>query len=72
MLTNYENKNFTLVPQLQLTKKAKVYAAETETHKVRIVIYQRSCTDIMSGEEFESDVTVYLDEETFTGCGHLG
>ena len=70
MLTNYANERVvTPVPPPQLTEEAKIYEAETEAHEIRIVIHQQSCTDTMSDEEFESEVTVYLDEETFTGCG---
>ena len=70
ILTDYgNNKVATSAPSPQLTEKAKIYEAETEAHKIRIVIVQQPCTDTMSGEQFESQVTIDLDGETFTGCG---
>ena len=70
MIANYgNNRVVTPVPSPQSTEEGTIYEAETEAHKIRIVIQQESCRDTMSGEEFESKVTVNLDTETFIGCG---
>ena len=70
MLTDYgNNRVVTPVPPLQLSGGNKIYATETEAHRIRVVIEPESCTDTMSGEKFESEVTVYLNDEIFTGCG---
>lgn len=69
MLIDYgNNRVVTPVPPLQLSEGKKIYAAETEAHRIRVIIEPESCTDTMSGQKFESEVTVYLDDEIFTGC----
>ena len=61
MLTDYgNNRVVTPVPPLQLAEGKKIYAAQTQAHRIRVVIKPESCTDTMSRENFESEVTVYL------------
>lgn len=45
------------------------FTAETEAHDLQVVIEDTPCQDTMSGEEFESTVTMTLDGETYQGCG---
>lgn len=47
------------------------YHAVTEAHDLRVVIEQAACKDVMSGEAYESTVTVTLDGETYRGCGRV-
>ncbi len=45
------------------------YYAVNEAHRLRVVIEDRACTDVMSGEAFETTVAVTLDGKTYHGCG---
>lgn len=45
------------------------FHAVTEAHELRVVIEQAACRDVMSGEAYESTVTVTFDGETYRGCG---
>jgi putative lipoprotein len=70
ILTNYANNRAVApTPSPQSVEEAKIYEVKTESHRIRIIIQQESCIDTMSGEQFESKVTMHLDDETFTGCG---
>lgn len=46
-----------------------VYRARTEAHILTVTIAPRPCADSMSGERFESSVTVTLDGQSYRGCG---
>ncbi|MGF1588258.1 MAG: MliC family protein [Pleurocapsa sp.] len=69
ILTDYGNNQVVTPAPAPQTNEAKIYEVETPAHKLRIVIQPEACTDTMSGEKFESQVTVLLDGETFVGCG---
>mgnify|MGYP003566012029 CR=1 FL=1 len=45
------------------------YAVKGADHELAIVLEGRHCQDSMSGEMFETKVTVVLDGEEFRGCG---
>ncbi len=45
------------------------YRARTEAHDLEIAIAKTSCTDVMSGETFEAQVTVRIDGRELRGCG---
>ena len=46
-----------------------VYTAKNNQHELSAVIMGRRCFDTMSGEPFESTVTVILDGKKYDGCG---
>jgi putative lipoprotein len=45
------------------------YAAATGSHRLIVVIDDRPCQDVMSGEPFPSTVTVTIDGRELRGCG---
>lgn len=47
----------------------RVYHAIIEANDLRVVIEPTRCTDVMSGNPFETTVTVTLNGQTFHGCG---
>ncbi|NOQ63127.1 MAG: hypothetical protein GQ582_01285 [Methyloprofundus sp.] len=46
-----------------------VYTLDNDDHDMQMTISEISCQDSMSGESFESKVTVKLDGQVFIGCG---
>ncbi|MGI9175589.1 MAG: YbaY family lipoprotein [Rhodothermales bacterium] len=64
-----EREVFTPVPEAEETSERTTYHAVTEAHDLRVVIEDEACTDVMSGEAFETSVTVTLDGEAYRGCG---
>ncbi len=48
---------------------ARVFHAITEANDLRVVIEPTPCTDVMSGNLFETTVTVSLNNQTYHGCG---
>ena len=49
--------------------RARVFHAITEANDLRLVIESTPCTDVMSGNLFETTVTVSLNNQTYHGCG---
>jgi uncharacterized membrane protein len=45
------------------------YEAREGDHRLTVVLEALSCRDTMSGEAFETRVTVILDNRTLRGCG---
>ena len=45
------------------------YETREGDHRLTVVLEGRSCRDSMSGEAFETRVTVTLDDRTLRGCG---
>ena len=45
------------------------YTAQVEGHFLRTTIEGRSCTDSMSGEQFETTVSVEVNDTLYRGCG---
>jgi uncharacterized membrane protein len=45
------------------------YRTEDNSHSLTVLLESQRCRDTMSGEEFETTVTVTLDDKTFSGCG---
>lgn len=58
-----------LTPQQDPAGGAQIWHVRTEAHDLRAVIEGRPCMDTMSGEIFETTVTMELDGETLHGCG---
>ena len=46
-----------------------VYRARNGAHGLTVSLEGRQCSDSMSGEQFETTVSVTLDETKFNGCG---
>jgi putative lipoprotein len=60
---------YTSVPVPQIEQQRTVYRANTEDHKLKVEIIDESCTDIMSGFEFPTKVSVTIDGNLYHGCG---
>ena len=45
------------------------YYATNAGHDIGVIIVDGSCTDTMSGEEFDAKVAIELDGKNYTGCG---
>ena len=48
---------------------ARTYHATTGAHDIRVEIQPTACNDVMSGESYETTVTVTLDGRAHHGCG---
>src|SRR5690606_25787470 len=48
-----------------------VYEIRAPEHSVRVVIEDRACQDVMSGEEFSQTVVVTIDGHEYRGCGRF-
>jgi heat shock protein HslJ/uncharacterized membrane protein len=57
-------------PQVDPESGETVYAAETDGHRLRVLIRERECVDSMSGERAESSVAVEMDGRAYRGCGY--
>ncbi|HKK94393.1 MAG TPA: hypothetical protein VJ925_13245 [Longimicrobiales bacterium] len=57
------------VPDPETTRDRTIYHATTDAHDLRVEIRHTACTDVMSGQSFESTVTVTLDGQEYHGCG---
>ncbi|NOR79651.1 MAG: hypothetical protein GQ529_02275 [Methyloprofundus sp.] len=56
-------------PEVDQVARKAVYKAKNEEHELSVTISGTPCQDSMSGESFESSVTVRLDGKLFNGCG---
>jgi putative lipoprotein len=59
-----------LPPQIDFMSGETLYLAETDVHRVRILIRERECVDSMSGDRSEASVSVEIDERAYRGCGY--
>jgi heat shock protein HslJ/uncharacterized membrane protein/membrane-bound inhibitor of C-type lysozyme len=59
-----------LPPQIDFVSGETLYLAETDVHRVRILIRERECVDSMSGDRSEASVSVEIDERAYRGCGY--
>jgi hypothetical protein len=51
------------------TTGARTYRAPAGSRDLQVVIQPTACTDVMSGEPYETTVTVTLDGRAYHGCG---
>jgi putative lipoprotein len=59
----------TTEPSTDKQTRTTVYTAQNDKHELSVVIVGRRCRDTMSGEVFETTVTVILDAKKYQGCG---
>jgi len=59
-------------PEVNEAARVATYHAEVDDGTLRVEVEDLTCTDNMSGFEFEKTVTVELGERTFYGCGRAG
>ena len=64
-----EREAITPVPDPTVEGGTTTYDAKTEAHHLRVVIEERPCSDVMSGQRFPRTVTVSIDGRTLMGCG---
>ena len=57
-------------PQVDPASGETVYAAETDAHRIRVLIRESECVDTMSGERSESIVALEVDGRAYRGCGY--
>ena len=55
--------------RIDSTTGARSYHAVTEGHDLQVLIQPTACNDAMSGESYETTVTVALDGHAYHGCG---
>ena len=59
----------TTEPTIDQQARTTVYTAKNDTHELSVKIVGSRCRDTMSGEAFETTVTVILDGKKYQGCG---
>ena len=72
LVTDYGQKRYrfeTQRPVNDQTARSTTYRARGPEHRLKVMIAAETCHDTMSGEAFESTVTVWLDGKTYHGCG---
>lgn len=52
------------------TGRTTVYTAVTEAHWLQVRVEDRRCIDSMSGEQYNAQVEVELDDDEYRGCGY--
>jgi uncharacterized membrane protein len=57
------------VPTTDPVARTTIYAIQAEDHELAIVLDGEPCHDSMSGEAFETAVTVIMVDKKFRGCG---
>ena len=56
-------------PVVKQAERITTYRAQSKEHLIRTTIERRSCTDSMSGEQFETTVSVKVNGKLYRGCG---
>jgi putative lipoprotein len=59
----------TAAPSIDQKERTTVYTAQNDKHELSVKIVGSRCRDTMSGEAFETTVTVILDGKKYRGCG---
>ncbi|MCK4988205.1 MAG: MliC family protein [Desulfobacterales bacterium] len=59
----------TTEPSIDQQARTTVYKFQNDKHVMSVIIVGRHCRDTMSGEAFETTVTVILDGKQYRGCG---
>ena len=61
----FENATITASPEDRRTS----YLADNGTNRIEVILLGKSCQDTMADEDYETTVTVILDERELNGCG---
>jgi uncharacterized membrane protein len=72
LVTDYGRQRYpfaTPEPATDISGRKTVYTARSNGHDLRVTLHGRQCRDTMSGELFEAEVVVDLDDRTLRGCG---
>jgi uncharacterized membrane protein/membrane-bound inhibitor of C-type lysozyme len=56
-------------PEPELEGGRELYRAVGENNSMTVEVELRHCTDVMSGEVYDSQVSVHLDNNVYRGCG---
>ena len=56
-------------PSIDRPARTSIYNIQNDKHELSVIIKGRRCRDTMSGEAFETTVTVILDGKKYQGCG---
>jgi membrane-bound inhibitor of C-type lysozyme len=56
-------------PSIDQQARTTVYKVHNDKHEMSVILVGRRCRDTMSGEAFETTVTVILDAKKYQGCG---
>ena len=56
-------------PSIDQQARTTVYDVQNDKHELSVIIVGRRCRDTMSGEVFETTVSVLLDGKKYHGCG---
>ncbi len=59
----------TTEPSIDRQARTTVYDVQNDKHELSVIILGRRCNDTMSGEAFETTVSVILDGKKYRGCG---
>jgi putative lipoprotein len=59
----------TTEPSIDRQARTTVYDVQNDKHELSVIIIGRRCNDTMSGEAFETTVSVILDGKKYRGCG---
>jgi len=59
----------TTEPSIDQQARTTVYDVQNDKHELSVIIVGRRCRDTMSGEVFETTVSVLLDGKKYHGCG---
>jgi putative lipoprotein len=71
-VSNYGQTRYAFIttePSIDTQARTTVYTAQNDKHKLSVKVVGRGCRDTMSGEAFETNVTVILDTRKYQGCG---
>jgi uncharacterized membrane protein len=58
-------------PELNIDAGETIYRVATDAHRLRIVLRNEPCADVMSGERYPTTVVVELDGQEYRGCGRV-
>ena len=56
-------------PSIDQQTRTTIYNVQNDKHKLSVILKGSRCNDTMSGEAFETTVTVILDGKKYRGCG---
>ena len=67
---DYAEREVTTGPPAKEVEDGRItYMADVGSQRVTVIVEEKACNDVMSGEAFLLEVTVTIDERTLDGCG---